>query len=89
MAAESDEVVVRVHVGEAPAKPPFWNDPVVRGIFFQVIVLAAVIGFGVYITNNTLENMASRGISSGFGFLETTAGFGILMSIYGHRKFIS
>ncbi len=74
MATESE-------VGHAPAKPPFWNDPVVRGIFFQVIVLGAVVGFGIYITNNTIANMAARGISSGFGFLETTAGFGILMSL--------
>jgi general L-amino acid transport system permease protein len=74
MAAESE-------YGQAPAKPPFWNDPAVRAIFFQIVVIVAVVGFLVYIVNNTIDNMAARGISSGFGFLSTTAGFGILMSL--------
>jgi len=74
MAAESE-------YGQAPAKPPFWNDPAIRAIFFQVVVIVAVVGFLVYIVNNTIDNMAARGISSGFGFLQTTAGFGILMSL--------
>ncbi|MCP4328158.1 MAG: amino acid ABC transporter permease [Alphaproteobacteria bacterium] len=80
MAAESENTAAG-NIDLAPTKPPIWNDPVYRGIFFQVVVVAAVIGFGIYITNNTIENMAARGISSGFGFLETTAGFGILMSL--------
>ncbi len=31
--------------------------------------------------DNTLSNMQSRGISTGFGFLNETAGFGIIMSL--------
>ncbi len=65
-------------ISTAPAKPPIWNDPVYRGIFFQVLVLGAVVLFGLYIFNNTAENLERQGIASGFGFMNTTAGFGII-----------
>jgi general L-amino acid transport system permease protein len=67
--------------GTAPAKPPVWNDPKYRAIFFQVLVLALVVGFGAYLVSNTLGNLARQGIASGFGFLSTTAGFSIGMSL--------
>ena len=60
-----------------PAKPPVWNDPRYRALFFQALVLGGVIGFGAYLVNNTLTNMETRGIASGFGFLGRTAGFSI------------
>jgi len=62
----------------APAKPPIWNDPVYRGIFFQVLVLGAVVLFGLSIFDNTTANLERQGIASGFGFMESTAGFGII-----------
>ena len=64
-----------------PAKLAVWNDPRYRSIFFQALVLGAVIGVGVYLVNNTLTNLETRGIASGFGFLERTAGFSISMSL--------
>jgi general L-amino acid transport system permease protein len=65
-------------ISTAPAKPPIWNDPVYRGIFFQILVLGMVVLFGLYIFNNTAANLERQGIASGFGFLNTTAGFGII-----------
>ncbi|MCP5117884.1 MAG: hypothetical protein GY953_44275 [bacterium] len=59
-------------VGRAPSKPPVWNDPRYRALFFQVLVLGGVVLFFVYITNNTLANLERQGIASGFGFLERT-----------------
>lgn len=67
--------------GSAPAKPPIWNDPQYRAIFFQALVLGLLILFFVTITNNTLDNLAKQGIASGFGFLEKTAGFSLSMSL--------
>lgn len=61
----------------SPSKPPIWNDPRYRGWFFQVLVIGGVVLFGLYIVNNTLDNMASRGIASGFRFLDKTAMFSI------------
>jgi len=61
----------------APPKVALINDPVARALFFQVLVLGSILLFGGYIVNNTMDNLASQGIASGFGFLETTAGFAI------------
>lgn len=64
-----------------PTKPPFWNDPNVRAIFFQIVALAAVVLFGLYLFHNTQANLQERGIASGFGFLSSPAGFGILQHL--------
>ena len=60
-----------------PTKPPIWNDPVWRALFFQVLVLVAVIAFGAFLVHNTLSNLERQGIASGFSFLDRTAGFSI------------
>lgn len=62
-------------------KTSILNNPTFRSVTFQVLMVAAVVLFFAYIANNTLSNMASRGISTGFGFLDQKAGFGILMSL--------
>jgi general L-amino acid transport system permease protein len=66
---------------DRPAKPPFWNDPTVRAIGFQIIALVAVLALGYYLFNNTQTNLQQRGIASGFGFLEQPAGFGIIQHL--------
>lgn len=61
----------------APAAS-FWRDPDKRAIVYQVLVVA-FIGWIVYsMIHNTATNMESRGLASGFGFLSTSAGFGII-----------
>ena len=67
--------------GNLPSRPPPWNDPVVRSIVFQVVAVALLVWFFWTIFDNTLTNMEKRGIKTGFGFLDQTAGFGILMSL--------
>lgn len=58
-----------------------WYDPRVRSLFFQAIAIALVFWGGWVLVDNTLSNMESRGISTGFGFLNKTAGFGIIMNL--------
>ena len=58
-----------------------WRDPVWRSVLFQTLLIIAVLGFGVWIVNNTLTNLEHRGISTGFGFLSDSAGFGIIQSL--------
>ena len=90
-------MAVSSDVGDAPARASFWNDPRVRAVVFQVLVLGGIVLFGVYIVNNTLVNMESRGISSGFDFMGRTAGFDIGMTLipydesssYGRAFFVS
>lgn len=61
----------------APPKVALINDPRARALFFQVLVLGTLLLCGGYIISNTMDNLASQGIASGFGFLNTTAGFAI------------
>ena len=53
------------------------TDPQVRAWVFQVVAVLAVVALGWYLFHNTQSNLAQRGILSGFGFLEQSAGFGI------------
>ncbi|MDV7340250.1 amino acid ABC transporter permease [Terasakiella sp. A23] len=57
------------------------NDPQVRGYVFQALLVAVLIWLGWTIFQNTLQNMESRGITTGFDFLNNPAGFEILMSL--------
>jgi general L-amino acid transport system permease protein len=56
-------------------------DPRVRAVVFQSLLFAFLIWFGWTIFQNTLHNMESRGITTGFDFLSNPAGFEILMSL--------
>ena len=47
----------------------FWRTTEFRSIVYQIVALAAVVAFGWWIVDNTMANLAKRGISSGFGFL--------------------
>lgn len=53
------------------------NDPRVRAWLFQIITVVAVLALGWYLFHNTQTNLQHRGITSGFDFLERSAGFGI------------
>jgi general L-amino acid transport system permease protein len=64
-----------------PTRPPFWNDPVIRGIFFQVLLIGAVLALIAYLVHNTLANLASRSIATGFGFLQKESGFDVGESV--------
>lgn len=59
------------------ASVPWWNNPDIRAGIFQVIILSLVVYFGYALFQNTLHNLNSRGISSGFDFLDRAAGFEI------------
>lgn len=59
----------------------FFNDPKVRALIFQAALLIAVFWFGWAIVDNTVENLRSSNIASGFGFLNTTAGFSLSFTL--------
>ncbi|MCF8199041.1 MAG: amino acid ABC transporter permease [Sulfuritalea sp.] len=62
-------------------QPSKLNDPRFRALLFQIIASVTVAGFIYWLVNNTLHNMALRGISTGFAFLNNQAGFSILQSL--------
>jgi len=55
----------------------FIYNPVVRGIFFQFVVLFGLLAFLIWIIRNTLANLERAGRSIGFGFLNERAGFDV------------
>lgn len=55
--------------------------PRFRSITFQLITVAVLGYFFYVIINNTISNLNDRGISTGFGFLDRQAGFGISLSL--------
>ena len=72
---------VRPNIRPAGHKPPFWRDRAKRALIFQIILVAVVAAFLAYIIHNTQANLNARGITTGFGFLSNTAGFGIVQSL--------
>lgn len=64
-----------------PVKPPFWNNPQIRAIVFQAVALTVTVAFGLYLFENTQDNLRRLGIASGFGFLSSPAGFDIIQTL--------
>lgn len=58
-----------------------WHDARVRGGLIQVALVLAVIGFILWIGNNTVQNLQARGIRVGFDFLDRSARFPISESL--------
>lgn len=59
----------------------FFNDPVIRGIIYQVVVAIVLVGFILWIIGNTAANLSAQNKTTGFDFLWKTAGFDISFSL--------
>ena len=64
-----------------PSRGFFLNDPVVRGVIYQIVTAVLVVGFAVWIIGNTAGNLAAQNKTTGFDFLWRTAGFDISFSL--------
>ena len=64
-----------------PLRTSRWHQPAVRGIVYQVLAVGAVGLLAWFLISNTLANLQSRNIASGFGFLNGEAGFAIGESV--------
>ncbi|MER9406146.1 amino acid ABC transporter permease [Mesorhizobium caraganae] len=62
---------------EEPSRGSFINDPKVRGIFFQAVVVILLVAGVWWIVHNVIENLQRLHIASGFSFLKNRAGFDI------------
>jgi general L-amino acid transport system permease protein len=65
----------------APPRVAFYNNPRIRAGLYQAVLLAVVLWFGYEFALNARDNLRAQGITSGFGFLYQTAGFGINQSL--------
>lgn len=63
-----------------------FSNPAVRAWLYQIIAIVAVVAVAGYLIHNTIINLASRGITSGFGFLERSAGFGIVQHLIDYSE---
>jgi len=59
-----------------------WRSQAFRGLVYQIVALGLIALVVWYLAHNTLDNMRTRGIQSGFDFLNSPAGFDIGESLY-------
>ena len=77
---------VDLQAGSEPASVPFYNDPKVRSIAYQV-ALCVVIAFLIWgAASNAIENLQRAHIASGFGFWNNTAGFDISQTLISYSN---
>ena len=61
-------------VSDAPRVSPLY-DPKIRAIAVQLLTVVVILAVGYWIWQNTLENLRRQNIASGYGFLNSRAGF--------------
>jgi general L-amino acid transport system permease protein len=65
----------------APPRVPLRNDPKVRALLWQLALVAVIASLAWQFAVNAKANLQTQQISSGFGFLANTAGFGVNQSL--------
>lgn len=63
------------------SKTKFWRDPAKRALLFQLLLLGTVALVLWFMISNTFSNLETRGITTGFDFLDDPAGFAIAQSL--------
>ena len=61
-------------------------NPTVRAWLFQILAVVAVVGIVGWLFHNTVTNLNNRGITSGFAFLDRSAGFGIVQHLIDYQQ---
>jgi general L-amino acid transport system permease protein len=64
-----------------PAKASFLNDPKVRGIAYQIVLVVVVAALIWTAASNAIDNLRAAKIASGFGFLNSTSGFDVSQAL--------
>jgi general L-amino acid transport system permease protein len=77
---------VSIQIQHAPPRVAIYNRPKIRAVCYQLVLLAVVLWLGVEFALNAKANLDAQKISSGFGFLDNTAGFGINQSLIPYNE---
>ena len=77
---------IQIERASAPPRVAIYNRPKIRAVFYQLVLLAALVWLGVEIALNAKANLDAQKITSGFGFLDNTAGFGINQSLIPYNE---
>src|SRR5262249_56410742 len=80
--------LVPIQIERALARPrvAIYNRPQIRAVFYQLVLLAAVLWLGFEFALNAKANLDAQKIASGFGFLDNPAGFGINQSLIPYNE---
>jgi general L-amino acid transport system permease protein len=70
----------------APPRVPFYNNPKIRALFYQLVLLVAVMWAGYEFALNARANLAAQNITGGFGFLDNSAGFGVNQALIPYNE---
>jgi len=70
----------------APPRVPVYNNPKARALAYQLVLLVAVVCFGYAFALNARANLAAQHVTSGFGFLDNSAGFGINQTLIPYNE---
>ncbi|POT55089.1 amino acid ABC transporter permease [Citrobacter amalonaticus] len=63
-----------------------FSNPAIRAWLFQLLAVIAVASIIIYLIHNTVNNLSNRGITSGFAFLDRSAGFGIVQHLIDYEQ---
>ncbi|MEY8711829.1 amino acid ABC transporter permease [Mangrovibacter phragmitis] len=63
-----------------------FSNPAVRAWLYQIIAIVLVATAAIYLIHNTITNLNNRGITSGFAFLDRSAGFGIVQHLIDYQE---
>jgi general L-amino acid transport system permease protein len=77
---------VSIQVQHAPPPVAIYNRPKIRAVCYQLLLVAAVLWLGFEFALNAKANLDAQGITSGFGFLENTAGFAVNQSLIPYNE---
>lgn len=80
------EGITSESVGRRPPGAALLYDPWVRAIAAQAILAITLAVLVVWIVDNTIDNLRSANIASGFGFLENRAGFDISQTLVSYTS---
>jgi general L-amino acid transport system permease protein len=77
---------VSIQVQHAPPPVAIYNRPKIRAVCYQLVLVAAVVWLGYAFALNAKANLDAQSITSGFGFLENTAGFAVNQSLISYNE---
>tara|TARA_R110000868_G_scaffold877_11_gene6589 strand:+ start:11 stop:1195 length:1185 start_codon:yes stop_codon:yes gene_type:complete len=61
--------------------PLAWTNPRVRALVYQIGAMVATIAIFTFFALTARENLERQNIASGFGFMNNTAGFGVIQTL--------
>ncbi|MEN0087348.1 MAG: amino acid ABC transporter permease [Pseudomonadota bacterium] len=64
----------------------FFNDPKVRSILFQTLLIIGLVAFVLFIVTNTAQNLNNQSKDFGWSWLDEPAGFGINQTLVPYQE---